>query len=217
MATIYEERRERNTWRFENADVPGLDENNHGEPVEPEIEDNSKARERVFSAILDQLAVAELTCGDLVEWISDPNSSCPAENRYNGFFAAKDQVKRVLGHWSSWKNCSSGQALLRDWTLAFVSRRITKEGNKATESKLLQSRTMAIDRTFVLKFDIMRLYKELRELCQCPTTLQLFHALCTTRKQERKMKDSSKMTLRKQLVSIPFKFLSLLITHRQIL
>lgn len=167
--------------------------------TEPETRRPCTPAPQVFQHVLDELKLAGLSWGSFVEWISDPKSSCDAENRYEGFFCDQDQVLRVLNHWVSWRNCNSGQLLVKKWAVDHVRKRVSQEGRTATKDGLLQSRTMVIDKSFVLNFDLVGLYNRLTELC--PTIEAILRSFCTTSKQLRELNE--KTALRKQLVSSP--------------
>lgn len=152
---------------------------------------------------MDELELAGLSWGSFVEWVSNPDSSCDAGNRYEGFFREQDQVLRVLNHWVSWRNCNSGRQLVRRWALDHVRKRASEEGRAVTKDGLLQSRTMVIDKSFVLSFDLVDLYKRLTDLC--PTVEAILRSFCTTSKQRRELNE--KTALRKQLVSFRLQLL----------
>ena len=157
-------RKDRHEWRekqFAHHDSPihqleGID------PSLPMAEDVSG---EVYQHILDQLRTAGLTWGSFVEWVSDPTSPCEASLRYEGFFRDRAQVQRVLGHWTSWRNCASGRVTVDQWAIDRVKHRVTQEGNAVTKSHLLQSHSMVIDKSFVLNFDLPALYEQLVLLC----------------------------------------------------
>ena len=151
----------------------------------------------VYQCVLNQLDVAGLTWGSFIEWISDPTSSCEARLRYEGFFHNRDQVKRVLNHWTSWRNCTTGRMTVDQWATDRVKQRIEQEGNSATKSCILQSHTMAMDKSFILDFDLTALYEQL--LALCPSTESILRVFCTTSRQSCLLND--KTALRKKLVS----------------
>ena len=151
----------------------------------------------VYQHILDQLRTAGLTWGSFVEWVSDPTSPCEASLRYEGFFRDRAQVQRVLGHWTSWRNCTTGRMTVDQWATDRVKQRIEQEGNSATKRCILQSHTMAMDKSFILDFDLTALYEQL--LALCPTTESILRVFCTTSRQSCLLND--KTALRKKLVS----------------
>lgn len=136
----------------------------------------------VFEDVLDRLQRAGHTWGDLIEWISDPSSSCPANNRYDGFFNSADQVSQVLNNWASRHNCKSGRKAMNNWAVEHVRQKILREGDEVTKSNILQSHTMAIDRSFISGFSLTGLYRKLSMLC--PVTTSLLHSLATTPRQD---------------------------------
>lgn len=205
----YRARRERNSWRemnthqpghLDGADPPGPSRNLAAEPAIPipmvsqSLPDQADA---VFKDILARLQDAGHTWGDLVEWIADPLSTCPAHTRYRGFFKSSKQVSRVLNHWASKRNCKSGQKALRKWAVEHVSKEMAREGDEVTKSNLLQSHTMQLDKSFVSNFSFVGLYRKLSMLC--PVTTTLFHTLATTPRQE--LSKTEQTEQRKQHVS----------------
>ncbi|KAI0814765.1 hypothetical protein BC629DRAFT_1588473 [Irpex lacteus] len=118
-------------------------------PLLAEPESPRTSAPQIFQHIMDELELAGLSWGSFVEWVSNPDSSCDAGNRYEGFFREQDQVLRVLNHWVSWRNCNSGRQLVRRWALDHVRKRASEEGRAVTKDGLLQSRTMVIDKLFV--------------------------------------------------------------------
>lgn len=167
-------------------------------PVEHSTSFEPPAREAVFTSVLAELAAAELTWGDLVEWISDPDTSCPAENRYNGFLCSCRQVLQVLDQWTLWRNCLSGRRLVQEWALSYINGQVQKEGDKAMKSNILQSQKMRIDELFVLNFSLLGLYQQLSAMGS--TITAILHAFSTTPRQERAMTD--KIRIRKQQVRV---------------
>lgn len=150
----------------------------------------------VFQEVLQRLNTAQLTWGDFLEWASDYSSSCSFEDRYRGFFRNESQVTRVLDHWISWQNCPTGRRVLKAWTLGYICRQVQKEGDEITRSHVLQSSSKSVDESFVLKFDLLGLYKQLA--ATCPISISILHAVSTTPKQESAM--NNKTQKRKQQV-----------------
>lgn len=201
----YAQRRERNNWRENNThhlddiDTPLAGPSSlAAQPAAPSpTEDTPDRASIVFEDVLSRLQREGHTWGDLVEWISDSSSSCPARNRYDGFFKSKEQVLRVLSHWTSRQNCETGRNTLRDWATEYVGRLVAREGDEVTKSNMLQSHTMPFDKSFILGFSLVGLYQKLSTLC--PVTTGLFHRLATTSRQELSMNENTEE--RKQHVS----------------
>lgn len=220
MSVFYEERRERLRWRNEstrhNTQIEMLDpfavpasgstprpgEATQGPSTVPTnsapIPEASSTK--VFEDILAQLDNAGNTWGDFIEWVSDPFSSCPAHNRYDGFFRNKEQVHRVLTHWVSRRNCKTGREEVHKWTVKYLCRQISREGDTVTKSNLLQSRTMPINQAFVSGFSLLGLYRKLSMMC--PITTSLLRKLATTPRQEPELAKNENTEQRKQHVSV---------------
>lgn len=142
-----------------------------------------ETKDIIFQQIMHSLTTSKYPWGELLLWISDPSSTCPAQHRYSGFFRNREQVKAVLDHWTSDSNCKSGKAAVREWALQYVERTVFKEGQKATSSGLLHSRGREVDSTFVLSFNLLSLYDQLKELC--PNMTRILHTFSTTTRQRK--------------------------------
>lgn len=92
--------------------------------------------------------------------------------------------------------------MVQSWAVKHVSQLIAREGDEVTKSNVLQSRTMALDKTFILGFSLVGLYRKLSIIC--PVTTALFHSLSTTPRQQLSMNDNTEQ--RKQHVSTHYDY-----------
>ncbi|KAI0354104.1 hypothetical protein OH77DRAFT_1457194 [Trametes cingulata] len=143
----------------------------------------------VHEEVLRRLAEAGLSFGSLVEYVSDPANYKGAE-RYNGFFSDKGRLEKVLNAWVSSRNSKTGRARVRSWALEYIKGLVSAEGDAATRSKLLQTRTMEIDTKFSDGFSITSFRTQL--LALCPTAMEILHAFSTTSRQDKEMTELSK-------------------------
>lgn len=150
----------------------------------------------VLNGALGDLAQRGLTWGDLVEFMSDPRYG-QADLRWRGFFINPRRVSQVLSHWTSWRNSRTGRETVSGWALEYINKTISSEGNRATDSGILQARKRTVDESFVLGFDLAELYEKLKALC--PTMVSILHAFSTTARQKREQ--TSRTIRRKEEVS----------------
>lgn len=148
------------------------------------------ARDACFNEVLSLLQNAELTWGDFVEWVCEPDTS-RGGIRHWGMFSKDGQVERVLDLWAS-KNSPSGEQKVLDWATAFMGRVVSKEGKAATTDGLLMSRRMTITESFVLDFDLQKIHDTLHTLCPSMSSLML--EFCTTQRQRREAQKPDKTT-----------------------
>ncbi|KAI0350723.1 hypothetical protein OH77DRAFT_1514255 [Trametes cingulata] len=137
------------------------------------------ARRRCFESALSELSRGGQTWGDLVEFISDPQSKMKTV-RYEGMFRATGQLERILDLWAL-KNSRSGKRRVHSWTLHSMSQVVSREADRATYTGVLQSRRMVVSEAFVLGFNLTDIHEKLREIC--PTMSSLMHSFSTTRRQ----------------------------------
>ena len=150
-------------------------------------EENQRKKDALIGT-LDYLEAHNLTFGDLVCFVSDPDN-WQGNARYRGFFSVPGRVEQVLTWWVSGRNSRVGREVTHSWAVEYVERVVNSEGNSATKSKFLQSQNMAIYRDFVLNFSLSKIYSKLTELC--PTLLSILRAFSTTPRQEKEMTASS--------------------------
>ncbi|OSD06942.1 hypothetical protein PYCCODRAFT_1449702 [Trametes coccinea BRFM310] len=132
--------------------------------------------------LLDNLHHEKLTFGDLVLFVSDPANKLGSA-RWDGFFSIPGRVEQVLDFWASSGNSPTGRKAIQAWAVQFVKDVVSKEGHKATRSRTLYARNMAVDTSFVLDFSMERIRKTLLEMC--PTVWEIFQAFSTTRRQQK--------------------------------
>ncbi|EKM56351.1 uncharacterized protein PHACADRAFT_183060 [Phanerochaete carnosa HHB-10118-sp] len=120
--------------------------------------------------VLQYIESRGLTWSDVVKYISDPKYKQGA-SRYYGFFRDSARVKQVLSFWTSWQNSTMGREVLHEWTLQYLCKKISLEGQASTKDRFLQSRLQPIDETFIQGFSMPSIYTRIQELC--PTSLQL--------------------------------------------
>lgn len=176
-------------------DADSIEEVSDGEP--------GTAVVAIFQDILKQLKEHELTWGDFIEYLSDPRYK-QGTARYDGFFKNPGQVKRVLNHWSGWRNSPTGRRTVHEWIVEWVCRRMNKEGRAATNKGFLQSYRMVVNTSFITRFSVTNLYEKLETLS--PIFLQIVHAFSTTARQLRLSTEQS--LRRKKTVSFHCNFLT---------
>lgn len=146
-------------------------------------EDPEQHRSRLEET-LEYLQRNGLTWGDLVLYISDPASKKGAE-RFTGMFDVPGRVEQVLTYWTSSRNSRTARKSIDQWVMSYITRRITYEGQKATQSGILQLRKMSIDEAFALNFSLTKLYDHLMRLCPTMTTLLREFSMTTWQKNAR--------------------------------
>lgn len=142
----------------------------------------ARSRAEAYVRALAILDDADTTWGNFIAYISDPQSACPARYRYHGFFKDSEQVRTVLEWWTSRANCKSGRETVQEWAISYLERLIYREGEKASASQLLQSREHVIDKSFVLSFNLLTLYDQIKAMC--PNMTRILHTFSTTKRQE---------------------------------
>ncbi|KAL1948712.1 hypothetical protein VTO73DRAFT_10518 [Trametes versicolor] len=158
------------------------------EAIEESASDMAEKRRQTLESALDCLLRDGLSFGDLALYVSDPESKKGTE-RFYGLFSIPGRVEQILDFWAGSRNSRTGQKAIHAWAIARVKRRLNEEGHAATQSNLLQARTMEIDPTFVLDFSFERIRTQLAELC--PTALDVFRAFSTTTRQEKEQSTAS--------------------------
>ncbi|KAI0697950.1 hypothetical protein C8T65DRAFT_813442 [Cerioporus squamosus] len=146
-------------------------------------EERQHKRQTLVEA-LAHLEANDLTFGDLVHFVSDPDN-WQGNSRYRGFFSVPGRVEQVLNWWASGRNSDTGRGAIHNWAVEYVKRIVYSEGNQATKSRFLQSQHMDVDRNFALGFSLSKMYERLTELC--PTAMSIFRAFSTTARQEKNM------------------------------
>lgn len=152
---------------------------------------------KCIKTMLAELKGDGLTFGDVVLFVSDPDN-WQGDARYNGFFSKPDRVRQVLDFWVGSRNSATGRRCVHEWAVAYVKGHMSAEGNKVTQSNLLQARTMNVDATFALDFSYDRLYRKFLDMC--PTAMEVLEAFSTTPRQIKEATPSSER--RKANVSV---------------
>ncbi|KAI0723617.1 hypothetical protein C8Q76DRAFT_767461 [Earliella scabrosa] len=137
-------------------------------------------RASCYRSALEWLEAHELTFGDLVVYVSNPEN-WQGSRRYWGFFSVQGRVEQVLDWWTSSRNSTTGRTSVHTWAVEYAATVVRAEGSAATRSKFLQAEKMEISREFALGFTLEKFHAKLLELC--PTAMALFTAFSSTHKQ----------------------------------
>ncbi|KAK7676620.1 hypothetical protein QCA50_020434 [Cerrena zonata] len=134
----------------------------------------------VFEKILVELKDHGLGWGDLVLYVSGTRVDQKKE-RYLGFFARGDLVRRILDLWVSSHNSPTGRQLVHDWALSYIGKCVSQEGETVKKNVLLQSQKHPITQEFAQDFDLRSIYTSIKSLC--PTVSAILSAFSTTTRQ----------------------------------
>ncbi|KAK7678924.1 hypothetical protein QCA50_018064 [Cerrena zonata] len=134
----------------------------------------------VFEKILVELKDHGLGWSDLVLYVSGTRVDQKKE-RYLGFFARGDLVRRILDLWVSSHNSPTGRQLVHDWALSYIGKCVSQEGETVKKNVLLQSQKHPITQEFAQDFDLRSIYTSIKSLC--PTVSAILSAFSTTTRQ----------------------------------
>ncbi len=122
----------------------------------------------------------------MLEYLSDANTSCgTGRARHDGLFAVQGRAEQILNNWVSSYNSETGRNAVRAWIKKFVSKEINGEGNNVTRSGILLVSRRMVDESFILGFDIQKLFAQLRQLC--PWTVDILEHFSISTRQRNKL------------------------------
>ncbi|KAK0467468.1 hypothetical protein IW261DRAFT_1553871 [Armillaria novae-zelandiae] len=131
----------------------------------------------VLEAVLDILQENQLTIGDLMFYVFDPEYAQTA--KWTGFFHS-GHVGDLLDMWVGHGNSSSGCWQVHDWAVNYICHVTKAEATTVTRQGLLQTTGHVMDAIFFKNFSFARLYNYLNVPSAALVTLKILTAFLTS-------------------------------------
>ncbi|KAJ8519429.1 hypothetical protein ONZ45_g3620 [Pleurotus djamor] len=110
----------------------------------------------VLDQVLALLSENDLTFRDLMNYVFEPANK-QGTIRWDGFFKFKGSASHILDTWVSKKNSRTARAEVEEWCVKHVGGKIRKEAKRVTNSGYLRTSHLAIDGSFISRFNLTSL------------------------------------------------------------
>jgi hypothetical protein len=163
------------------------------EVQEREREAHSKLTEKVreeahkvevFDSMLANLQVWGYSLADILEYIFNPANLHGFDWCWQGFFAHRGIIERILGYWMTARYNMTTHRFINSWAIKHVQKVTAWESAQITESGILWKTANDINEGFFLTYSLSNLTKRLP-----PHTFAVLDAISTTPRQLQKLSD----------------------------